>query len=60
LITRADIIQNRLTEESKKLEVAYANLKRKGESMTQEDEQKYDNDIQKANFRIDILTERAS
>lgn len=28
--------------------------------MTPEDEQKYDNDIHKANFRIDILTERAS
>ena len=28
--------------------------------MTQEDEQKYDNEIHKANFRIDILTERAS
>ena len=28
--------------------------------MTAEDEQKYDNDIHKANFRIDILTERAS
>lgn len=28
--------------------------------MSQEDEQKYDQDIHKANFRIDILTERAS
>lgn len=28
--------------------------------MTAEDEQKYDNEIHKANFRIDILTERAS
>lgn len=28
--------------------------------MTPEDELKYDNDIHKANFRIDILTERAS
>jgi hypothetical protein len=35
-------------------------LKRKGEAMTPEDELKYDNDIHKANFRIDILTERAS
>lgn len=28
--------------------------------MTQEEEQKYDQEIHKANFRIDILTERAS
>lgn len=28
--------------------------------MTQEDETKYDTEIHKANFRIDILTERAS
>lgn len=28
--------------------------------MTAEDEQAYDNEIHKANFRIDILTERAS
>ena len=60
LITRADIIQSRLTEEQKILEAAFATLRRKGEAMTAEDEQKYDNDIHKANFRIDILTERAS
>ncbi len=60
LLTRAEIIQKRLVEEQKKLETAFANLKRKGEAMTQEDEQKYDNEIHKANFRIDILTERAS
>ena len=35
-------------------------MRRKSETLSQEDEQKYDNDIQKANFRIDILTERAS
>jgi hypothetical protein len=60
LITRADIIQQRLTEEQKTLEAAFSTLRRKGELMTAEDEQKYDNDIHKANFRIDILTERAS
>ena len=42
------------------MEAAFATLRRKGEAMTAEDEQKYDNDIHKANFRIDILTERAS
>lgn len=60
LLTRAEIIQKRLQEEQEKLEAAFANLRRKGEAMTQEDEQKYDNEIHKANFRIDILTERAS
>ena len=60
LLTRAEIIQSRLQEEQEKLERAFMNLKKKGEQMTQEDEQKYDNEIHKANFRIDILTERAS
>ena len=36
------------------------NLKKKGEQMNAEDEQTYDNQIHQANFRIDILTERAS
>ena len=60
LLTRAEIIQSRLQEEQEKLERAFMNLKKKGEQMTQEDETKYDNEIHKANFRIDILTERAS
>ena len=60
LLTRAEIIQKRLGEEQKKLETAFASLKRKGEAMSKEDEEKYDNEIHKANFRIDILTERAS
>jgi len=34
LLTRAEIIQRRLVEEQKKLENAYSQLKRKGESMT--------------------------
>jgi len=34
LLTRAEIIQKRLVEEQKKLETAFANLKRKGEAMT--------------------------
>ena len=60
LLTRAEINQKRLAEEQKKLESAFASLKRKGEAMSKEDEEKYDNQIHKANFRIDILTERAS
>lgn len=60
LLTRAEIIQSRLQEEQEKLERAFMNLKKKGEQMTAEDETKYDNEIAKANFRIDILTERAS
>lgn len=60
LLTRAEIIQRRLEEEQKALETAYANLKRKGEATTQEDEKKYEIEVSKANFRIEILTERAS
>lgn len=59
-MTRAEIIQKRLFEEQKNLENAYAALRRKGETLNQEDETKYENEISKANFRIDILTERAS
>ena len=37
-----------------------ANLKRKGENITAEDEARYEKEVSKANFRIEILTERAS
>lgn len=60
LLTRAEIIQRRLEDEQKNLEAAYANLKRKGENITTEDEQRYEKEVSKANFRIEILTERAS
>jgi hydroxylamine reductase (hybrid-cluster protein) len=60
LLTRAEIIQKRLVEEQRKLEQAFKSMKRSGEAMSKEDEEKYDNEIHKANFRIDILTERAS
>ena len=60
LLTRAEIIQRRLQEEQAKLEKAFANLKRKGDSISPEDERNFDEEIHKANFRIDILTERAS
>lgn len=69
LLTRAEIIQRRLEEEQKNLENAYvrnglitfqANLKRKGDNITAEDEAKYEKEVSKANFRIEILTERAS
>ena len=35
-------------------------MKRKGEATTQDDEIKYEKEVAKANFRIEILTERAS
>ena len=60
LLTRAEIIQRRLEEEQKTLEQAYSNLRRKGENQSAEDEKNYERDVQKANFRIEILTERAS
>lgn len=60
LLTRAEIIQRRLEDEQKLLEQAYANLRRKGENQSAEDEKNYEREVQKANFRIEILTERAS
>ncbi len=42
------------------LEQAYANLRRKGENQSADDEKNYEREVQKANFRIEILTERAS
>jgi flagellar capping protein FliD len=42
------------------LEKAFNQLKRKGENLTAEDEKRFDEEISKANFKIDILTERAS
>lgn len=60
LLTRAEIIQRRLEEEQKNLEQAYQKLKRKGESFGQNDHIQYEKEVQKANFRMDILTERAS
>ena len=60
LLTRAEIIQRRLQEEQKALEQAYLLLKRKGETINAEDEQTYNRDMDKINFKIDILTERAS
>ena len=35
-------------------------MKRKGENISPDDEKKYEQDVSKANFRIEILTERAS
>ena len=60
LLTRAEIIQRRLAEEQKQLELAFAQLKRKGEAVSGEDETTYDKQMDKINCRIDILTERAS
>jgi hypothetical protein len=42
LLTRAEIIQRRLAEEQKQLELAFAQLKRKGEAVSGEDETTYD------------------
>ena len=60
LLTRAEIIQRRLEDEQKKLEAAYQRLKRKGDTFGQNDHQQYEQEVQQANFRMDILTERAS
>jgi len=60
LLTRAEIIQRRLVEAQKELENNFSMLKRKGETVSGEDEQAYDKKMDKINFKIDILTERAS
>lgn len=60
LLTRAEIIQRRLQEEQKNLENAFAQLKRKGESVEEKDTEAYDKKMDEINFKIDILTERAS
>jgi hypothetical protein len=60
LLTRAEIIQRRLETEQKNLDDAYQKLKRRGEAFVQSDKANYEKEVQKANFRMDILTERAS
>jgi len=60
LLTRAEIIQRRLTEKQKELEDQYTILKRKGETVNTQDEKDYDSKMDAINFTIDILTERAS
>jgi len=60
LLTRAEIIQRRLTEKQRELEDQYTILKRKGETVNQQDEKDYDTKMDSINFTIDILTERAS
>lgn len=60
LLTRATIIQRRLDQEQKNLEQAYQRLKRKGDVFTAPDQETYEKEVATANFRMDILTERAS
>jgi hypothetical protein len=42
------------------LEQAFAQLKRKGEAVEEQDTADYDKKMDQINFKIDILTERAS
>ncbi|CAI2364809.1 unnamed protein product [Moneuplotes crassus] len=60
LLTRAEIIQRRLEDETNKLQKAFQELKKKGDSTTDEDELAYEKKVTEANFKIEILTERAS
>lgn len=60
LLTRAEIIQRRLEQEQKKLEEAYQNLKRKGDNFGSDQQKEYEQTVEKVNFRMDILTERAA
>jgi len=60
LLTRAEIIQRRLEDETNKLQKAFQDLKKKGDNATDEDELEYEKKVTEANFKIEILTERAS
>lgn len=60
LLTRAEIIQRRLEDETNKLQKAFQELKKKGDNTTDEDELNYEKQVTEANFKIEILTERAS
>jgi len=40
--------------------MAYQTLKRKGEQYAASDQETYESEVAKANFKMDILTERAS
>ena len=60
LLTRAEIIQRRLEAETKELENAFNNLKRKGDSANEQDQLEYEQKVASANFKIEILTEWAA
>lgn len=60
LLTRAEIIQKRLESETKALEEAFNDLKKKGDHTEDEDHVQYERKVAAANFKIEILTERAA
>ena len=60
LLTRAEIIQRRLEDETNKLQKAFQDLKKKGDNATDEDELEYEKKVTESNFKIEILSERAS
>lgn len=49
-----------MDEEQETLEKAYQKLKRKGDQFSAPDQENYEKEVAVANFRMDILTERAS
>lgn len=60
LLARADIIQKRMDAEQSELDKQYSSLHGKsGETLNKAEEEKYERDFTTANFRIEILTERA-
>lgn len=62
LLTRAEIIQRRLENERKKLEDAHEKLSRRLDLSydNKKGEEDYEKQVADANFRMEILTERAS
>lgn len=60
LLTRAEIIQRRLEDEQNALTQKFTEFKRKNEILGANDNNAYQKEVAKANFKIDILTERAA
>lgn len=60
LLTRAEIIQRRLEQEQESLAQKFQDFKRRGENYGQQEQNEYTKQVSRANFKIDILTERAA
>eukprot|EP00357_Protocruzia_adherens_P037882 CAMPEP_0114983882 /NCGR_PEP_ID=MMETSP0216-20121206/6955_1 /TAXON_ID=223996 /ORGANISM="Protocruzia adherens, Strain Boccale" /LENGTH=833 /DNA_ID=CAMNT_0002345931 /DNA_START=33 /DNA_END=2534 /DNA_ORIENTATION=+ len=60
LLARAEIIQRRLEEETKKVNEKMQIYQRKADQATEEEQRQYDQFLDEANFRTEILTQRAA
>jgi hypothetical protein len=60
LVHRADIIAKSLEREKKRLQDEINHFARKGDHITPEEQKSYDDFVNEANFRIEILEQRAA